>query len=85
MMKRVPDNVRYLGNSEKIYSLGVLPPVTQSCPFMMTVANGRGEWNASVGRRPFLDVQRCRSKWEIEARQIAAKLSIDTSVLAGRL
>ena len=59
-------------------------PVTQSCPFMMTVANSRGEWNASVGRRPSLDVQRCRSKWEIEDRQIAAKLSIDTGVLAGR-
>jgi hypothetical protein len=29
-MKRAPDNVRYLGNSEKIYSLGALPPVTQT-------------------------------------------------------
>ena len=28
MMKRAPDNVRYLGDSENIYSLGVLPPVT---------------------------------------------------------
>jgi hypothetical protein len=46
-----------------------------------TEVSGTLPWDAA----PSLDVQRCRSKWEIEDRQIAAKLSIDTSVLAGRL
>jgi hypothetical protein len=30
MMKRAPDNVRYLGQFGEQYSLGVLPPVTPS-------------------------------------------------------
>src|ERR1700731_997572 len=36
MIKRAPDNVRYLGNPENISSLGVLPPVTH------TSHHGRG-------------------------------------------